>query len=57
MEDSCLRIGQVGNLLVHYQHYKGKETKITKTKGSSSYTSKRELETFLTDHKAVLVAE
>ena len=51
-EDSCLKIGVVGNVLVHYRHHKDKATR-----GSSSFTSKRELEKFLTDHKAVLVVE
>ena len=50
MEASCLRIGQVGKLLVHYRHHKDKATR-----GSSSFTSKRELEKYLTQNNAVLV--
>jgi len=50
LEKSSLRIGIVGKLLVHYRHHKDKATR-----GSSSCISKRELEKYLTDNKAVLV--
>jgi hypothetical protein len=50
LKDSFLRIGDVGKLLVNYRHYRGKDPK-----GPSTLTSKRELEKYLTENKAVLV--
>jgi hypothetical protein len=50
MEDSFLRIGDVGKLLVHYRHYRGKDPK-----GPLALTGKRDLEKYLTKNKAVLV--
>lgn len=50
LADSCLRIGDVGHLLVYYRRYQGKDPR-----GPSSVTSKRELETYLKAHKAILV--
>ena len=51
-DDSSLKIGVVEKVLVHYRHQKDKANR-----GSSSFTSKRELEKFLTEHKAILVVE
>jgi hypothetical protein len=50
--DSFLRIGDVGKTLVHYKRYKGNGKGVP-----NSLTSKRELETYLTENKAVLVEE
>ncbi len=52
MKDSSVLIGDVGKLLVNYQHYKGKDPK-----GPKTLTSKRNLERFLTKNKAILVQE
>ena len=59
MEDASLVIGQVGNLLIHYRCHKDKAKRGSSsfTRNSSLFTSKRELEKFLTDKKAVLVQE
>jgi hypothetical protein len=48
--DSFLRIGVVGKTLVHYKRYKGNGKGVP-----NSLTSKRELETCLTENKAILV--
>jgi hypothetical protein len=47
-----VRIRAVGKLFVHYRHYKADATK-----GSSLSMSKRELEKFLSEHKAILAQE
>jgi hypothetical protein len=50
--DVSLRIYMVGKTLVHYKRYKGKGRGVP-----TSFSSKRELEKYLTEHKAVLVHE
>ena len=52
LKDSCLRIGDVGKLLVYYRNYKGKYAK-----GPFSLTSKLDLGKYPTDNKAILVQE
>jgi hypothetical protein len=52
LADSLLRIGDVGKLLVHYRHYKGKGPR-----GPLSLTGKRDLAQYLTQNKATLVQE
>ena len=50
LEDSFVRIGEVGKRFVHYRRYKGKDPR-----GRSSLSSKLELEKFLAVSKAILV--
>jgi hypothetical protein len=52
MKDSFVLIGHVGRLLVNYRHYKGKDPK-----GPKNLTSKKDLENYLIENKAVLVQE
>jgi hypothetical protein len=55
MKDSSVCIGDVGRLLVNYRHYKGQNP--NGPKGPNTLTSKRDLEKFLIENKAVLVQE
>ena len=50
LETSSVLIGQVGKLLVHYKHYRGKDPR-----GPTSLSAKTQLEKFLREKKAVLV--
>jgi hypothetical protein len=52
LKDTFVRIGDVGRLLVHYQHYKGKDPK-----GQKTLTSKRDLQKYLIENKAILAQE
>jgi len=52
LENSCLRIGVVGKTLVEYKRYKGKARGVP-----ASFSSKRELEKYLTENKAMLLQE
>jgi hypothetical protein len=52
LEASNVLIGQVGKLLVHYKHYRGKDPR-----GPTSLSAKTQLEKFLRENKAVLVQE
>jgi hypothetical protein len=52
LEASSVLIGQVGKLLVHYKHYRGKDPR-----GPTSLSAKTQLEKFLRENKAVLVQQ
>jgi len=57
LRDSNVQIGEVGKLLVHYRHNKGTHPKGKPLRVSASLSSKRELEIYLRENKALLVQE
>jgi hypothetical protein len=52
LEDSSVKISLVGDLLVHYKHYRGRNPR-----GPTSLASKTQLEQFLKEKKGILVQE
>jgi hypothetical protein len=55
LKDSYLLIGDVGNWLVDYRHYRRKDP--TGPKGPNILISKRELGQYLTANKAILAKQ